>query len=242
MKDLKKRLLSKTLGKHAYWTVNKSLAKSIGLESALILQHIIDLQNVFDKDEIFQSQPDMAEELGISEYAVRNRIPELIKLGLLNVVKKGVPCKNYYSTNDNKIMEIIVNGLDTTKSTDLTVDLPIEQTSGIENNTQLVSNQQTGDIEIVETSNTEIGVTITNNTNQEDKQEYFIKNTDIKEADKRLTKIIELMSSDYPSARKLLSDLEEDYKGLDNCLKIAYPNDTSAQSKWKGYLFNLTIK
>ena len=63
----------------------KSLVKSIGLESTLILQHIIDLQDVFEKDEIFQSQPEMSKELGISEYSIKTRIPELIKLGLINI-------------------------------------------------------------------------------------------------------------------------------------------------------------
>lgn len=196
MKNLKKRLLSKTIGKHAYWTVNKSLANAIGLESALIIQHIADLMDAFEKDEIFQSQPDMAKELGISEYAIKTRIPELIKLGLLNVVKKGVPCKNYYSTNDDKIFEIILNGLDSTKSTDLSVESNDElkstdsgdETNGqvdtkptdseYEINSQLVSNQLTGDSEIVST----ITKNTTNNTNKEyekkyDHKEYLTKKT-----------------------------------------------------------------
>lgn len=176
MKNLKKKLLSKTLGKHAYWTLNKQLVKTIGLEASLILQHIIDLQNVFEKDEIFQSQPDMAKELGISEYAVKNRIPELVELGLITVIKKGVPCKNYYSTNDEKILEILVNGLDSTKSTDLPVDLNKSTDSDIENNLQSVENnfqsvrnQRTGD--------SEIDTTITNNTDKEYKTNNTINNT-----------------------------------------------------------------
>ena len=178
MKTLKKKLLSKTLGKHAYWTLNKSLVKSIGLESTLILQHIIDLQDAFEKDEIFQSQPAIAEELGISEYSIKTKIPELIKLELINVVKKGVPCKNYYSTNDSKIIEILLNGLDDTKSTDLLVDLntKMESTdsevnstdSEYENNSQLVSNQRTGDSEMVST----ITKNTTNNINKEYAEEY----------------------------------------------------------------------
>lgn len=177
MKDLKKKLLAKTMGKNAYWAVNKELSKKIGLEATLILQHIIDLQAVFGKDEIFQSQTDMANELGISEYAVKNRIPELISLGLVNVSKRGIPCKNYYSTNDSKILEYIVNELDDTKSTDLTVDLKIPTASNIENNSQLVSNQPTGGIENTLTSGNEIGITNTNNTDKKDKKEDNTNNT-----------------------------------------------------------------
>ena len=179
MKTLKKKLLSKTLGKTAYWTVNKSLVKSIGLESTLILQHIIDLQDVFEKDEIFQSQPEMSKELGISEYSIKTRIPELIKLGLVNVVKKGVPCKNYYSTNDSIVIEILLNGLEDTKSTDLldelkSTDEELKSTdSDTEINPQLVSNQLTGDTEIVST----ITKTTTNNVNKEYTEEYTQKET-----------------------------------------------------------------
>lgn len=187
MRTLKKKLLSKTIGKNAFWALNKELVKQIGLESALIIQHIADLMEIFDIDEVFQSQPDMAEELGISEYAIKTRIPELIKLGLLNVVKKGVPCKNYYSTNDSRIFEIIANGLEDTKSTDLSVESNNElkstdsdnENNGLVNtkstdseyeiNSQSVSNQRTGDSEIVST--------ITNNTNKEYEKEYENNNT-----------------------------------------------------------------
>jgi DNA-binding Lrp family transcriptional regulator len=161
--NLKRKLLSRTIGKTSYWSLNKQMVKSIGLESTLILQHIIDLQEAFKKDEIFQSQPDMSNELGISEYAVKNKIAELNKLGYINVVKKGVPCKNYYSTNDDKIIGILVNGLDHTKSTDLPVDNVSEyESNGLDHtkSTDLtISNQPTSDTEIVST--------ITNNTNQE---------------------------------------------------------------------------
>lgn len=206
MKDLKKKLLSKTLGKHAYWTVNKELVKLIGLESTLILQHIIDLQDAFNKDEIFQSQPDMANELGISEYAIKTKIPELIKLGLINVVKKGVPCKNYYSTNDSKIIEILLNGLDDTKSTDLLGELKSTDSdteinlsvdtkstdSDSEINSQLVSNQLTGDTEIVST--------ITKNTTNNTYKELLTNNTDKQYAEKETATVKPLYNSEFDPA------------------------------------------
>lgn len=203
MKTLKKKLLSKTLGKHAYWTLNKSLVKSIGLESTLILQHIIDLQDAFEKDEIFQSQPAMAEELGISEYSIKTKIPELIKLELVNVIKKGVPCKNYYSTNDSKIIEILLNGLDDTKSTDLLGELKSTDSDGEINlsvdtkstdsdseiNPQLVSNQLTSDDEIVST--------ITKNTTNNATNNNLAKNTYKQYAEKETATVKPLYNSEF---------------------------------------------
>ena len=206
MKTLKKKLLSKTLGKHAYWTLNKSLVKSIGLESTLILQHIIDLQDAFEKDEIFQSQPAMAEELGISEYSIKTKIPELIKLELVNVIKKGVPCKNYYSTNDSKIIEILLNGLDDTKSTDLLGELKSTDSDGEINlsvdtkstdsdseiNPQLVSNQLTSDDEIVST--------ITKNTTNNTTNNNLAKNTYKQYAEKETATVKPLYNSEFDPA------------------------------------------
>jgi biotin operon repressor len=163
MKDLKRKLLSKTIGKNSYWSLNKQLVRNLGLEATLILQHIIDLQDVFKKNEIFQAQPAMAEELGITEYAVKNRIVELSKGGYINIVKKGVPCKNYYSTNDDKIIDIIVNGLDHTKSTDLLGDY----NNGVENDVSVDTNSTDLSISNEQTSGIDLISTITNNTNQE---------------------------------------------------------------------------
>lgn len=169
MKDLKRKLLSKTIGKNSYWSLNKQLVRIIGLEATLILQHIIDLQEVFQKNEIFQAQPAMANELGITEYAVKNKIVELSKAGYINIVKKGVPCKNYYTTNDDKIINIIVNGLDHTNSTDLPDDYnnddEIDVSDNINSTDLTILNEQT--------SNGYLVSTITKNTNQE----YINKNT-----------------------------------------------------------------
>ena len=204
MKDLKRKLLSKTVGKNSYWSLNKQLVRNIGLEATLILQHIIDLQEVFKKNEIFQSQPAMAEELGITEYAVKNKIVELSKAGYINIVKKGVPCKNYYSTNDDKIIDIIVNGLDHTNSTDLlgdsisTVendvsvdtkstdllgdlnnDVEINGLVDMKSTDQLVRNQLTSEYEMIPT--------ITNNTNKEYTTNNTTNNTELIDKNKLLT-------------------------------------------------------
>lgn len=234
MKSIKKKLLSKTLGKHSYWTLNKQLVKTIGLEATLILQHIIDLQSVFDKDEVFQSQSEMADELGISEYAIKNRIPELVKLGLVNVIRKGVPCKNYYSTNDDKILDILVEQLDDTKSTNLLVDLENNSQEDIKSTIQLASNQLTSEYEI--------DTTITNNTDKEYKdKEYNNKNTSNDKiiAIKKLDKLTEYIDDNHiPAARKLLDNINYDYGSFDNILYLCYSDDEVVLHNWKNYYSN----
>ena len=234
MNNLKKKLLSKTLGKNAYWTINKQLVKTIGLESTLILQHIIDLQSVFGKDEIFQSQSDMAEELGISEYAIKNRIPELVKLGLINVIRKGVPCKNYYSTNDEKILDILVNQLDDTKSTNKRVDYEVTQLDHTKSTIQLGRNQLTSEYEI--------GSTITNNTNQEYINKNTTKNTGATE-EVILSNQLDLLTeyiddNNIPAAKHLIEGLLDDYESFDKIISIVYKEDTQSITNWKNYYTN----
>lgn len=228
MKNTKTKLLNKTLGKNAYWTINKQLVKSIGLEATLILQHIIDLQSVFGKDEIFQAQPEMAKELGITEYAIKNRIVELSKIGLIKVIKKGVPAKNYYSTNDDKIMEILVKPLDEVKSTDLLVDYENNDTVDTKSTFQSVSNQPTGDIENI--------LTITNNTDKEYKNNNTSNNTNSNDkniADKKLTEIIDVRdSNDWLSAKRKVFALIEDYGSIQLAVETAFPNDNRVQNNW----------
>lgn len=223
MKNTKAKLLSKTLGKNAYWTLNKQLVKSIGLEATLILQHIIDLQSVFKKDEIFQAQPNMAKELGITEYAIKNRIVELSKIGLINVIKKGVPAKNYYSTNDDKIMEILVKQLDEVESTDLSVDYENTDIVDTKSTFQSVSNQPTGDIENI--------LTITKNTDKQYKANNTYKNTSI--ADKRLSEILDVRdSNDWLTAKQKVFALIEDYGSIESAIELVYPNDIRVQQNW----------
>lgn len=233
MKELKRKLLSKTISKNAYWALNKELVRNLGLEAALILQHIIDLQDVFKKNEIFQSQPNMAEELGITEYAVKNKIVELSKAGYINIVKKGVPCKNYYSTNDEKIIDILVNGLDGVKSTDLLGDSISEVETDVPVDTKSTdlesSNQLTSDVEIVST--------ITNNTTKN-----TTNNTDEPEityspqlVDNMINKFVDNISN-RNQLHFFMIEVQEDYGGWDNLLKLRFGNDTGVINNFNNKL------
>jgi len=264
MKDLKK-----ILGQTAHWNLNKDLVRKLGLTETLVLQQIIDLNYIFKKTEIFQSIGDMSIELGIAEYSVKTAIKKLKDLGFINVERKSIGYRNFYSINEEKIKELMneesfeefleiqkqtdntnttlnlrLGPIDVTFNSELKNDMGELKSTDSSTNTNISEvNTIVGELKTIP-QRVENNITITNNTTNNKLIKNTIKNTNVADkniADKKLTKIIELMSSDYSLARKLLIELEEDYNGLDNCLDIAYPNDTSAQSKWKTYLFNLKI-
>ncbi len=97
------------MGKNAHWTINKTMAREVGLIETLVLQHIIDLQCVWSVTEVFQSYPDMSEELGISEHAIKQAIPKLKKLGLISVQRKSVGFRNFYKVNEEEILNVMSN-------------------------------------------------------------------------------------------------------------------------------------
>lgn len=225
-------LLSKSIGKNSYWSLNKQLVRTLGLESALILQHIIDLQEVFKKNEIFQSQPNMAQELGITEYSVKNKIVELSKGGYINIVKKGVPCKNYYSTNDEKIIEILVTELDGTKSTDLLGDFidDVEVNGLVDTKSTdlLVSNQRTSPTEIVSTITKN---TIKNTTNNTDQAELTYSPQIV---DRIIDKFVAI--DNRFKLNNFMVEVKEDYVSWDNLLEIKFGNDKSVINNFNNKL------
>jgi len=233
MKELKRKLLSKSIGKNSYWSLNKHLVRKIGLESTLILQHIIDLQEVFKKNEIFQSQPNMAEELGITEYAIKTKIVELTKGGYINVIKKGIPCKNYYSTNDDKIIDILVTELVDTKSTDLLeVDNTNDELNGLvdtKSTDKVISNQLTSDIETLPTITNN---TIKNTTNNTDQAEPTYSSQLV---DNMISKFVNKISN-KTQLHFYMSEIEEDYGGWDNLLNLAFGSDTSVINNYNNKL------
>ena len=131
------------MGKNAHWTINKTMAREVGLIETLVLQHIIDLQCVWSVTEVFQSYPDMSEELGISEHAIKQAIPKLKKLGLISVQRKSVGFRNFYKVNEEEILNVMSNP---------------HLASEVDTPRQLVDHQESVESDIAITKN------ITNNT------------------------------------------------------------------------------
>ena len=88
-------------------TFNKIVAKKIGLESALTLGEICSLSNIFKDREFYFTYSQIADETCLSEYAVKKAVQKLVTLGILNIKRKGIPCKSWYTISENKIIKIL---------------------------------------------------------------------------------------------------------------------------------------
>jgi len=100
------------LRQNAWWALNKTLCKSIGLEASLLLTHLGDVESMLiredpDVDNVFSySDKKIENELFLSPYKIGEARKILIKNGLIKVEKKGVPARNFYKIFWSKCEDI----------------------------------------------------------------------------------------------------------------------------------------
>jgi hypothetical protein len=219
--------LKKIIGNNAHWTLNKSLVKQLGLNETLVLQHIIDLsESAFKKEEVWQPIPHMAEELCISEYAIKQAIGKLKSADLINVERKSVGFMNFYSVNSEKVMEFISgssNSLVATNSTHQSVE-----GSAAPNSTH---------------SDGEIDIAITNNTTNNTEQRILTNNTtnpkagNIKNITEKILDILVDANNPVSIYNKAIDDYNE-LGGIDGVAKIM-EWDSFQKSNWHNRIINI---
>jgi biotin operon repressor len=240
---MKKTNLKVFMSKNSYWTINKKLAREIGLIETLVLQHIIDLQSVFERTEIFQPINEMSDELGLSEYAVKLAIGKLKSLGLIEVQRKSVGYKNFYKVNEDSVLEL-ANGAEQLTSESNTAHQLVEGVSELDSNDEWVENLPTSELNtaLSESKTTALKVenlrTITKNTTNNELQIIDTKNTNTG-ADTDSTKniiqksILDILTDYDSDIKKYNSAIEEfnEQGGIDGISDIMGWDD-SVKSKW----------
>ena len=90
-----------------YIPYNRTLAKQIGLENAILFGALCGYQRQFKQQDFFREQQHIMEDTCLTEYAVRKSIKELKELGLIIVVKKGLPAKYYFKINTTSLLDML---------------------------------------------------------------------------------------------------------------------------------------
>lgn len=88
-----------------YITCSKPVAKILGLNAAVILGELCSLSNLFNDREFYCTMDRLSEETCLSERAVRASLKVLVEYGILRIVRKGLPRKNYYYIDKDKLSE-----------------------------------------------------------------------------------------------------------------------------------------
>lgn len=103
-------LLSST----AYLIVNKDLSRIVGLQSAALLADLISKQVYFDNklgdsDYFFNTELNIEKDTTLSPYQQRACISKLKAIGLISVIRKGIPAKRYFKVNAGQVMQLLNN-------------------------------------------------------------------------------------------------------------------------------------
>ena len=93
-----------------YTMLNKPLARNIWIPQTAFLCELISQRTRFWKDEFYFTQSDMEKELWLSESTQMRYAKELKEKWLINFEKRGIPARNWFTINDDKIHDIIMWG------------------------------------------------------------------------------------------------------------------------------------
>jgi hypothetical protein len=125
--------ITRTISNDAFWAINKHLHRQLGLRTTLLLQHFIDLQTkLFHNNEFFQSYKQIEDTLCLTEHHIKDSIKRLKEAGVVTVVKKGMPAKNYYFVLINRVEELLSldSGISSVKS-DVPQTIKLQPTSEV---------------------------------------------------------------------------------------------------------------
>lgn len=90
-----------------YIPYNRTLAKELGIESAILFGALCGYQRHYKMQEFFREQEKIIEDTCLTEYAIRQATKILQSKGLIIVKKKGLPAKNYYQINTTRLLEYL---------------------------------------------------------------------------------------------------------------------------------------
>ena len=135
-----------------YYTLNKQIVKSLGIESAFLLTILIEASDGLSDDEgwFYQTIEKIGELTGIGRHKQDKIIKDLIELKILEQKNKGVPCKRYFKINYSMIENLVFlspqtslsenDKLDCKKETNWSAENSQTRLSEIDNNKEYIIN------------------------------------------------------------------------------------------------------
>jgi predicted transcriptional regulator len=89
--------------------VNKTIAKQIGVDAALLLGSLCSFGNLFAKagGEFFVTIENLCDDTCLSRHKVKAALKTLSDTNIISIQKKGLPSRNYYTINSHKLQELL---------------------------------------------------------------------------------------------------------------------------------------
>lgn len=122
------------IAKENFITYSKVVARKLGVNAAVLLGQFCSYQNLAE-GEFYREQSLIAEDTCLSIYEIRKAVDVLVENELLVVERKGVPAKNFYKIDENKLSDFLISRCE--KFTHLEVenlDISYKEKNKCENN------------------------------------------------------------------------------------------------------------
>ena len=122
------------IAKENFITYSKVAARKLGVNAAVLLGQFCSYQNLAE-GEFYREQSLIAEDTCLSIYEIRKAVDVLVENELIVVERKGVPAKNFYKIDENKLSDFLISRCE--KFTRLEVenlDIPYKEKNKCENN------------------------------------------------------------------------------------------------------------
>lgn len=141
-----------------YYTLNKQIVKSLGIESAFLLTILIEASDGLSDDEgwFYQTIEKIGELTGIGRHKQDKIIKDLIELKILEQKNKGVPCKRYFKINYPMIENLVFFNPQTSLSENDKLDCKKETNWSAENSQTSLSENDNNKEYIINNLNKEL--------------------------------------------------------------------------------------
>ena len=96
------------IAKENFITYSKVAARKLGVNAAVLLGQFCSYQNL-SEGEFYREQSLIAEDTCLSIYEIRKAVDVLVENELLVVERKGVPAKNFYKIDENKLSDFLIS-------------------------------------------------------------------------------------------------------------------------------------
>lgn len=96
------------IAKENFITYSKVAARKLGVNAAVLLGQFCSYQNLAE-GEFYREQSLIAEDTCLSIYEIRKAVDVLVENELLVVERKGVPAKNFYKIDENKLSDFLIS-------------------------------------------------------------------------------------------------------------------------------------
>lgn len=99
--------LLKLLSNTGFISYNKTVAKILGIKEAILLGELCSIADLFGEEEFYFTQEKIANDTALSEYQIREAMKTLIEKGILSVRKAGLPARNFYTINEETLLQVM---------------------------------------------------------------------------------------------------------------------------------------